>query len=177
MTILRPVLSRRPLVGPLLAMALWAAAGQAAALAPGDPAPDFELPGWQQRVQLSAWRGQFVYLDFWASWCGPCKQSFPWMNGLQTRFGAQGLTVLAVGLDSHIEDAQRFLAETSPRFAVAFDTQGVTPRQYAVKGMPTSLLIGPDGKVLWVHRGFHPDERAELEALIARQIDPRKSPP
>jgi thiol-disulfide isomerase/thioredoxin len=119
---------------------------------------------------LSDLRGHVVYLDFWASWCGPCKQSFPWMNKLQQRFGAQGLQVVAVNLDSHSEESRQFLSQVPAQFRVAFDSAGSTPKRYAIKGMPSSVLIGPDGQVLAVHSGFRPEETAALEALIEKTL-------
>jgi len=145
-------------------------AGLARAVSAGDPAPDFRLDGTGGPVQLSGRQGHVVFLDFWASWCGPCKQSFPWMNELQGRYGAQGLQVIAVSVDAHRDDARRFLAELPPRFTVAFDPRGDTPRRYDIAGMPTSVLIGPDGKVLYVHNGFRPEERAALEARITQAL-------
>ncbi len=149
---------------------LTAWAGSAAAVTAGDQAPDFQLQGWSEDLQLSALRGKLVYLDFWASWCGPCKQSFPWMNDLQKRFGSQGLQIVAVNVDSNRNDARRFLAEVPARFSVAFDARADTPRRYDIKGMPTSVLIAPDGKVLYVHSGFRDDERAALESRITQAL-------
>jgi thiol-disulfide isomerase/thioredoxin len=148
-------------------------------LSPGDAAPDFKLSGTKDAVQLSALSGKVVYLDFWASWCGPCKQSFPWMNALQARFGPQGLQVVAVNVDAQAADAKQFLASNPAHFEVAFDASGDTPRRYAIKGMPTSVLIAPDGKVIWVHAGFRAEDRAELESQIAQALArfPRKTAP
>ena len=157
-------------VNTVLGAALLSLSAWACALGPGDSAPDFQLPGQHEPVQLSVLRGKLVYLDFWASWCGPCKQSFPWMNELQAKFGGRGLQVLAVNVDVHPEDAQRFLADTPAHFSLAFDPQGQTPRLYAIKGMPTSVLIGPDGKVLLTHSGFRPEDRAELEQRIGQAL-------
>ncbi|MEY4764501.1 MAG: hypothetical protein RI907_1174 [Pseudomonadota bacterium] len=160
------------------ALSTLAAVPQAHAVAVGEPAPDFQLPsatdgrGPNSSLALRDLRGRVVYLDFWASWCGPCKQSFPWMNALQQRFGAQGLQVVAVNLDEHRDEAQRFLAKVPAQFRVAFDGQGDTPRRYAIAGMPTSVLIGPDGRVLFVHAGFRDDDRATLEAAIQRALTP-----
>jgi len=142
----------------------------------GEFAPNFKLPASRDAksgamtVRLVDLRGKVVYLDFWASWCGPCKQSFPWMNSLQTRFQDKGLQILAVNVDVHSEDARAFLTALPPQFRVAFDTQGVTPRQYAIRGMPTSLVIGGDGKVVLLHNGFRPDDEAEVEAVIERAL-------
>ena len=138
----------------------------AQALEVGQLAPDFDLAGRTAAVKLSDYKGKTVYLDFWASWCGPCKQSFPWMNDMQARYSAKGLRIVAVDVDQNSDEAKAFLRDNPARFDVAFDPGGKTPRAYAVKGMPTSVLIGPDGKVLMVHNGFRPEERQALEAQI-----------
>ena len=132
----------------------------------GQPAPDFDLPGRSAAIKLNDYKGKLVYLDFWASWCGPCKQSFPWMNEMQARYGAKGLRVVSINVDQKPDDAKNFLSTNAARFEVAFDHAGKTPKAYAIKGMPTSILIGPDGKVLMVHSGFKDDQRGDLERQI-----------
>jgi cytochrome c biogenesis protein CcmG, thiol:disulfide interchange protein DsbE len=138
----------------------------AIALDVGQQAPDFDLPGKQGNVKLSDYKGKAVYLDFWASWCGPCKQSFPWMNEMHTKYAAQGFAVVGVNVDAKQADATGFLEQTPAKFDVVFDPKGTSPRAYGVKGMPSSVLIGPDGKVLAVHAGFKDEERGALEDKI-----------
>jgi thiol-disulfide isomerase/thioredoxin len=166
-----------PALSRCLGLALLVAlCPSARAVSVGDVAPDFQLPsidaarGGTTPLRLADLRGQVVYLDFWASWCGPCKQSFPWMNAVQARFGARGLQVVAVNLDAHPEDARHFLAELPAQFRVAFDARGDTPKGYGVKGMPTSVLVGADGKVLAVHSGFRVDDEAAVEASIEHAL-------
>lgn len=136
----------------------------------GQEAPEFNLPGLLATVNLAEFKGKTVYLDFWASWCGPCKQSFPWMNDMQSRYSDKGLRVVAINVDQKNADAQSFLKETPASFTVAFDSAGQTPKTYAIKGMPTSVLIGPDGKVISVHNGFKEQQRAELEGQIKQAL-------
>jgi len=93
----------------------------ALAIEAGQMAPDIELPGRSGVIKLSELKGKAVYLDFWASWCGPCKQSFPWMNEMQAKYGAKGLHVLAVNLDQKPEDAAGFLQQTKADFLIAMD--------------------------------------------------------
>ncbi|MFO1249795.1 MAG: TlpA disulfide reductase family protein [Inhella sp.] len=153
------------------ALLAWLLAGAAQAVEPGQPAPDIALPqATLAAKQLSELRGQLVYLDFWASWCGPCRQSFPWMGELQKKYGGRGLQVLAINLDKQRADADAFLARTPAAFALAFDAQGEAAKRFAIKGMPSSVLIAPDGQVLWAHRGFRVEEAAELEARIVQAL-------
>ncbi len=148
-------------------------AGAAHAASPGQAAPAFDLAGTQGNVSLSQLKGKVVYLDFWASWCGPCRQSFPWMNEMQAKYGPKGFVVVGVNLDSRREDADKFLAQTPAKFTLAFDPKGDSPKTYAIKGMPTSVLIGADGKVIQQHSGFRDDERGTLEAAIASALGSR----
>jgi cytochrome c biogenesis protein CcmG/thiol:disulfide interchange protein DsbE len=154
----------------LAGLALALGAASAPALDRGAPAPQFELAGKDGAVQLAQFRGKLVYVDFWASWCGPCRQSFPWMNEMQARYGARGLQVVGVNLDAKAADAHLFLAENPAQFAIAFDPAGATPRAYGIKGMPSSVLVGPDGKVLFEHAGFKAADRAALENRIQQAL-------
>jgi cytochrome c biogenesis protein CcmG/thiol:disulfide interchange protein DsbE len=154
----------------ILSSALGLFAPPAAAVAVGDAPPAFDLTGRVAAVKLSDYAGKTVYLDFWASWCGPCKQSFPWMNEMQARYGAQGLRVVAINVDQKADDAQAFLRKTPAQFDLAFDPTGQTPKAYAIKAMPTSVLIGPDGKVLSVHSGFKDQDRNVLEQQIRQAL-------
>jgi thiol-disulfide isomerase/thioredoxin len=161
---------------PWAAMAvLGAAAWPAAAVSVGQPAPEIEGRVVTDAPALRHLRGRVVLLDFWASWCGPCKESFPWMNALHDRFGAQGLQIIAVNVDRRREDAARFLARTPARFSIAYDPQGQAAAAYAVPAMPSSVLIGADGRVLQVHAGFKPEDTAALEAAIESALDAAKA--
>ena len=146
-------------------------AGSALALDKGSKAPDFQLPGTQGAVRLSDAAGSVVYLDFWASWCGPCKQSFGWMNSMQQKYRAKGLRVIAVNVDAKESDARAFLVNVPVSFTVAFDSRGVNPQAYGVKGMPTSFLIGRDGKVIMQHAGFRESDREDLEQQIQKALE------
>jgi cytochrome c biogenesis protein CcmG, thiol:disulfide interchange protein DsbE len=150
----------------LLAAAVLAAPVALAAPAAGAPAPAFDLPGDTGRISLDAYKGKLVYVDFWASWCGPCRKSFPWMNSLQQRYGAHGLHVVAVNVDAKRDDAAAFLAKVPAAFTIAYDQAGATPRAYGIKGMPSSALVGRDGKLLWLHSGFNEADQAVLDAQI-----------
>jgi peroxiredoxin len=141
------------------------------ALDKGDKAPDFSLPGKQGTVKLSDKTGSVIYLDFWASWCGPCRQSFSWMNQMQAKYKTKGFQVVGVNLDARTEDATRFLAQNPADFTIAFDSKGQTPKVFGVKGMPTSFLIDRSGKILLLHAGFRPADREELEKQIQAALE------
>ncbi|MCX7231439.1 MAG: TlpA disulfide reductase family protein [Burkholderiales bacterium] len=156
----------------LLITALLALPVTARAVTPGEAAPAFVLPALDGgAVSLESVRGHVVWLDFWASWCAPCRQSFPWMADLQRRHGARGLRVLAVNVDARSEDARRFVARDPPPFAIALDPSGDLARRYAIRAMPTSVLIDASGRVLAVHNGFRTADAAELERRIERALD------
>ena len=146
------------------------ATAPASALDAGAPAPELSLPGLKEAVSLAGLKGKVVYVDFWASWCGPCRQSFPFMNDLQAKYRAQGLEILAVNLDAKREDADKFLSDVPAQFSVAFDAKGDSARRFEVKGMPSSFLVGRDGKLVAVHRGFKEADRPQIEASIVQAL-------
>jgi cytochrome c biogenesis protein CcmG, thiol:disulfide interchange protein DsbE len=138
------------------------------AVEPGEQAKAFTLrTQGDAQVSLSDFSGKVVYLDFWASWCPPCRESFPWLTKIQEKYGKDKLQVIAVNVDKKQKDADRFIAELNPGFLIAFDPQGATPADYNVPGMPTSYLIGPDGKIISVHKGFKEETPAQVEQEIA----------
>jgi len=132
--------------------------------------PDFLLPGIDETVALSEHLGRVVYVDFWASWCTPCKKSFSWMNAMQDRYGNKGLTIIAINLDESRHDAKAFLDENPAQFSVAFDPEGRTAELYEVQGMPSSYLISSDGAIAYRHLGFRPTDKRMLEAAIEHLI-------
>lgn len=171
---MKSVISKKVLASLGLAVCAAVAAPMAAAVSPQQAAPAFQLPSSGGGViSLADLAGQVVYLDFWASWCGPCRESFPWMNELQAKYAARGLRIVAVNVDAKQSDAQKFLTDIPAQFAVAFDPKGQLPAAYGIKGMPTSYLIGADGKIFAVHQGFHAADRAELEAHVEAALKAR----
>lgn len=114
-------------------------------------------------------QGKVVLVDFWASWCVPCRKSFPWLNTMQQQHAAAGLLVLAVNEDSERDAAERFLQQVPTRFAVLYDRAGAMADQYQLKGMPSSFLIDKKGQIRYRHIGFKQADIADYEAKI-RQL-------
>ena len=146
-------------------------AGSALSVELGKPATDFELLNLkQEEVKLSGYQGKVVYLDFWASWCVPCRETFPFMNQLQEKYGKDGLEIIAVNIDTKRPDADKFLAQYPPGFTVLFDPKRAVAKTYELKGLPTTFLIDRSGNVISTHLGFQKDRAGELEAHIAKAL-------
>lgn len=164
----------RHLVGNVLAVAAALLSSTVFALEAGAPAPAFVLPDAQgDTVGLEKLRGQVVYVDFWASWCGPCRRSFPWMNEMQQKYGGNGLAIVAINVDKKREDADRFLRQISATFTVVFDHAGAAPAAFGVKTMPSSYLIDARGTIVEVEQGFRDDRKGALEERIRALIAAR----
>ena len=117
-------------------------------------APEFAISNVQLPNKLSDLKGQVVYLDFWASWCKPCRKSFPWMNQMQQKYAAQGLQIIAVNLDTEEALAKAFLDKVPAEIPIIYDPEGNIASDYQLLGMPSSYLIDKNGKIRFAHKGF-----------------------
>jgi len=115
---------------------------------------------------LAAYAGKVVVVDFWASWCVPCRRSFPWLNSMHEKYGDQGLVIIGVNLDEARNDAEAFLAEYPPKFEIWYDESKELAREYDVTAMPMSYVIGRDGQRVARHFGFKVKKQDEYEAAI-----------
>lgn len=131
-----------------------------------EQAPAFNLPGDGKNVNLAELKGKVVYLDFWASWCDPCRKSFPWMNDLHARYNDKNFAVIAINLDSSNEDATKFLDRIPAKFIVAYDPEGEVATKYNLRAMPTSYLIDKKGQIVFTHQGFRDSDSKEIEEKI-----------
>ena len=114
--------------------------------------------------------GKVVVLDFWASWCEPCRRSFPWLNAMHDKYGPEGLVIVGVNLDMERTDAQRFLAEYPADFDIVYDQDQALAREYEVVAMPSSYVIGRDGQLAARHMGFKVKQQDEYEALLVEAL-------
>lgn len=121
-------------------------------------------------LDLDAYRGRVVVVDFWASWCAPCRRSIPWLNQMRARYGDRGLVVIGVNVDKDARDAARFMREVPIDFEVVYDPEGTLAAQYALEGMPSSYVYSRDGELVARHLGFQNARRPEYEALLSRLL-------
>ncbi|HZF09007.1 MAG TPA: TlpA disulfide reductase family protein [Thermoanaerobaculia bacterium] len=155
----------------LLALAVSAPARTARGGTVDPPAaPRFELPTRTGTVALDALRTKVVLVDFWASWCGPCRQSFPWLSAMSARYGESGLVVVAIDLDKDRSLAETFLHELAPPFTVAFDPAGKTAEAFDVQTMPSSYLVNRAGRVVYSHPGFDRKDTEAFEKHIQEEV-------
>lgn len=132
-----------------------------------DVTPDFTLPTLTGgTVTLSAHKGEVVYVDFWATWCPPCRKSFPWMEQIYRKYKDAGLTIIAVSIDGKQESIEAFLRSNPVSFIIAHDKGGKTGDKFGLQGMPTSYLIGRDGSLHYTHAGFRESDKDILETRI-----------
>ena len=124
---------------------------------------------------LAGYRGQVVVVDFWASWCKPCRQSIPWLNELRTRYGPQGLVIIGVNVDANRADAEKFQRAVPIGFEVLYDSQGKLAEQFGLQGMPTSFVFDRDGKLAHTLLGYREAQRGGHETEILNLLKRKSS--
>jgi thiol-disulfide isomerase/thioredoxin len=140
----------------------------------GDSFPELTTFGLEGKLPADI-KGKVVVLDFWASWCGPCKESFPAMNDLQKKYADKGLVILAVNVDEKAESMKDFLKENSASFTIVHDATKKLVGTANISSMPTSFVLGKDGKVVAIHKGFHGKDtvkqyETEIEKLLGADV-------
>lgn len=138
-----------------------------------EPAPDFTLPTFPDdaKVDLADLKGSVVYLDFWATWCPPCRKSFPWMDEMHERYKDEGLVIIAVSVDKKRELIEEFIKKMEPAFIIAHDPSGDIAKAYKLRGMPSSYLIDRNGQLVKVHMGFRGKDKDKLETAIKTLLE------
>jgi len=138
-----------------------------AAVAPQAVAPDFTLKALDGRnLRLVEQRGQVVLVNFWATWCGPCKQEMPHLNKLYDKYRSAGFVMLGVNVDESAQQAAGTAAKLGVRFPVLFDADKSVSKLYDLNSMPATVLIDRDGRVRYLHRGY----REGVEDAYDKQI-------
>jgi cytochrome c biogenesis protein CcmG/thiol:disulfide interchange protein DsbE len=128
------------------------------------------------RTDTSALDHKVVYVDFWASWCPPCRQSFPWMALQNGRYARHGLHIVAVDVDRKRKDAVKFLDEINPPFEIIFDSVGALAKRYGLEAMPTTFIYGRDGTLRYSHLGFVPDDTLVLDSVVQSLLKEEPAP-
>lgn len=153
----------------LLASALLALSTQLATAA--EPSPDFTLASLQgDNLRLAEQRGDVIMLNFWASWCGPCRKEMPLLDELHERYEAAGFKVWGVNVDSSRADAEQMLQRIPVDFPILFDSAGSVSKLYGVDAMPSSVFIDRDGNVRHIHRGYRDGDAAAYKKIIKELI-------
>jgi peroxiredoxin len=156
--------SARTLI-PTLLFALIA--GTSNATGPAPAAPDFSLPARDGgQVRLSELRGQVVMINFWATWCGPCRQEMPLLQQIHTKYEPLGFTMLGVNVEPDSVAAQNWLKGMPVTFPILFDRKSEVSSSFGVEAMPSTVLIDREGHVRHVHRGYKPGDEAIYADLV-----------
>jgi cytochrome c biogenesis protein CcmG, thiol:disulfide interchange protein DsbE len=146
----------------------------ASAIGTGTMAPEIGLKDLSGRgVSLGALKGKVVLVDFWASWCAPCREELPVLETLYKKYRGKGFEVVAVNQDQSADNVRKFLSATPLSFSVVHDRGGSVASRYAPAKMPSSFILDRKGIVRHVHAGFRASERTSLEKQIAALLDAR----
>ena len=146
----------------MLCLAPRAPAAANTPLATGEAAPSFQLESLDGKaVNLADYKGQVVLLNFWASWCGPCRKEMPILDQLHKQYHGKGFTLVGVNVEPNSSDALGWLKSTPVSFPILFDRSSVASKLYQVEGMPNTVIIDRQGRVRYIHRGYKPGEENE----------------
>lgn len=130
-------------------------------------APDFRLPARDGgEVRLSDLRGQVVMINFWATWCGPCRQEMPLLEQIHAKYEPLGFTLLGVNVEPDSDEAQAWLTKVPVTFPILFDRDNAVSASFGVEAMPSSVLIDREGRVRHVHRGYKPGDESVYADLV-----------
>jgi peroxiredoxin len=151
----------------LLTTLLCAATPAHAAVSPGAPAPAFTLAARDGgNLSLADLKGQVVMINFWATWCGPCRQEMPLLAQLHDKYEPLGFTMLGVNVEPDSAAAVTWLKGVPVTFPILFDTDSAVAGRFGVEGMPSSVLVDRNGQVRYVHRGYKPGDEAKYADMI-----------
>ena len=156
---------KKPVLFLLLLMLTFTAAG------PGLAQPTGPVPVPADQFNLEQYRGKVVFLDFWASWCKPCRQSLPWLNSMQQRYGEGGLQVVTVNLDKDPEAAADMAAGIDAAILQYLDPEGEMAARLELEGMPSSFLYDRSGELVDRHVGFLKADGPQREKAVLAVLE------
>jgi len=134
-------------------------------------APNFTLPTFgKKQLSLNDFKGEVVMVNFWASWCGPCREEMPLIEDLHKKYSKLGFTVLGVNVDANPKDAAKMLKEIPVSFPIGFDTKNKVSELYKVDSMPSTVMVDRKGNMRFLHRGYKPGYEADYEKQIRALI-------
>ena len=122
------------------------------------------------QLDLQKYQGKVIYLDFWATWCPPCKKSMPYLNALRNEFLDQGFEIIAISVDENPEIARQFLQQHPVDYLIAMDPGGQCPKEYDVQAMPSAFFIDRKGKIRYIHLGFRDSDKEEIRNRVIELI-------
>ena len=149
----------------LSCLVAWSGIAQSASIS--GPAPNFTLKSLSgENIKLSELAGSVVLINFWASWCGPCRQEMPFLNAIHNKYKALGFTVLGVNVEEEVANARSFIAERPVDFPILFDSNNNVSELYKVIAMPTTVVIDRDGKLRFLHQGYQSGDEVEYRKMV-----------
>lgn len=156
----------------LVLMALFGMPALALAVEVGEPPPEINLPDLNsgKKISLAALRGKVVVIDFWASWCAPCKEEMPVLESLYKRFKDSGLVIIGVSVDNEAANAKKFLSGVKVSFPIVHDGGHVVADKFKPPRMPTSYIIDKAGKIRFVHAGFRKEDAKKIEDEVTKLL-------
>lgn len=117
-------------------------------------------------IEFSTHKNQVLLVDFWATWCAPCKKSMPFFNHLHSELSKKGFEIIAINVDEDSKLTSEYLKDNPVSYPIATDPSGNCPKAFEVKAMPSSFLIDKSGKIRYIHLGFRDEDQVELRAKI-----------
>ena len=155
----------------LIILTLLVVAPLTLALSGHGPAANFTLKsGAGENIRLSEYRGQVVLINFWASWCGPCRQEMPHLDAIHRKYGPMGFTVFGVNVEQDRSMADKVLRDIPVSFPILFDDNNHVSELYGVDAMPATVLVDRNGEIRYMHRGYKPGYELEYEKQVKTLI-------
>ena len=165
------MVSHRLLHKKMATIAAAIALGLSSLVAMAEPAQDFTLPSSSgENVRLAEQRGQVVMLNFWASWCGPCRQEMPLLDEMSKRYSSAGFVLYGVNVEEDNTDAKKLIQQLGVTFPILYDAESKASSLYNVDAMPTTVLIDKKGEIRFVNRGYKPGDENKYRDQIRELI-------